>query len=788
MIECIWKKIRTVRILVTAGILFMGQSHASLPQSDGSINSLVRRYRTIVKIFDRWGLLGADYPNNRIYLGTAGQGVYELDLSELPKEIQYRKILENVWVTAIFVRKNNDVWIGIFDGTSYRGISIRRNGQWTLLDERNGLISNCIRSIIPKNEAEILIGTLFGIQGVHCPQGKSPHPSIIYTKNHYIPINDIALDGDRILIASDYGLFSVDRTRSVLVTTQNGLLNFKINSVLRDDKGYIWLGTDEGIKRLKDDELEELKDLPGYIPGKIERIKEHPREHTVWFLCNGQLSMFKEDAFRFPLKTILSFDSGYIEDYVFTPRGIVISQRGKGLKYIDLMAEARSGLKIICFKVHGPSLEIIFSKAEYYTYNLDDKGWSEGMLSDRLVLSDLNPGKHKLELKSISTSYDLNILSTFEFKSYRWYFVYPLTLIIITLACTMAYAAPILKFNPDMYRIYLFVIIVIFTNLLFLNERLAILQFENRIATALPVLILSLLFYKFQGMIFMNKDISDEGELDRLYLKLRGFDHGSMNRNNLFRFIRLVNHFRYKSVRELEKNLEETVEIMDRYVLPEMNDILRQLMRIGKYYPEAKGHRRVLKRFHRKDLKGEILSGKFDYLLTKRLEQVYELFKTVRGELMRKFYSCDFFQCCRDVVSEYKEEFWKRGITFSFDISEFRETKVIIKSYELCKILENLIENAIEAMEGRTKKQLRLEIIEDEIYLTLRMIDTGCGIPKDLHKRIFDRDFTTKMGDSRGLGLYYSKETLANYGGSIQIVESNEGHGTTIEVKLRILS
>nr|MBC8236104.1 GHKL domain-containing protein [bacterium] len=456
---------------------------------------------------------------------------------------------------------------------------------------------------------------------------------------------------------------------------------------------------------------------------------------------------------------------------------------------IDLATtRVKDELTITDVKVQGAHLEVKFPDSEYYTYNIDNKGWVEGALSNSLILSDLKQGNHKIEFRRISTTNNSAPSQVVEFKSYQQYLDYFFLVIGIALGCAIVFAIPVLKFTPDIYRIYLFVVVALFIGLLFLNNHLAIIQFKNQFIIIIPILVLAPLFYKFQRMVFRKKSISGEGELDKIYLRLRGFEHGSMNRSNLFRFIRLINHFKYKGKGSgLEKNLDETIEVTEQYVLPEMDDILKQLMNIGKYYLEAKKHRRVLGRTHRKDLRCKILSGKFDYVSTKELEQTYELFKMVRNELTEKFYNCDFFQCCRDVIAEFEGEFQKKGVTFNSDIDEGRDTKVIIKSYELCKILENLIENALAAMEGQPEKRLQLEVTEEDADLTLKVTDTGHGIAKDIYGQVFEKNFTTKESKSGGLGLYYSRETLTNYNGTIQIVESEKEHGTTMQLKLKIL-
>ena len=95
-------------------------------------------------------------------------------------------------------------------------------------------------------------------------------------------------------------------------------------------------------------------------------------------------------------------------------------------------------------------------------------------------------------------------------------------------------------------------------------------------------------------------------------------------------------------------------------------------------------------------------------------------------------------------------------------------------------ILMNLCKNAFQAMEQSDKKELTVELAEmGTDQLCLRISDTGCGIPEDVQKEIFEPFYTTKGSrQGTGLGLSVVRNIIASVGGKIE-VESRQGEGTT---------
>jgi PAS domain S-box-containing protein len=120
---------------------------------------------------------------------------------------------------------------------------------------------------------------------------------------------------------------------------------------------------------------------------------------------------------------------------------------------------------------------------------------------------------------------------------------------------------------------------------------------------------------------------------------------------------------------------------------------------------------------------------------------------------------------------------------------------------QLQQIIMNLITNAWEAIgaDGGTitvrtgEREVEQEVLNPAApaipihpgrYVTLEVVDTGCGMPPDLLNRIFDPFFSTKfMG--RGLGLSALLGILRGHGGSIQ-VHSEPGQGSTFRLFLPV--
>lgn len=97
-------------------------------------------------------------------------------------------------------------------------------------------------------------------------------------------------------------------------------------------------------------------------------------------------------------------------------------------------------------------------------------------------------------------------------------------------------------------------------------------------------------------------------------------------------------------------------------------------------------------------------------------------------------------------------------------------------------VMENLIRNALDAMEG--KGEIKAEVYEDEEDYFIDISDTGKGMTSAQASRIFRPGWTTKSR-GWGLGLSLSKRIIEEYhGGKIFVKKTIPGKGTTFTIRL----
>jgi signal transduction histidine kinase len=95
---------------------------------------------------------------------------------------------------------------------------------------------------------------------------------------------------------------------------------------------------------------------------------------------------------------------------------------------------------------------------------------------------------------------------------------------------------------------------------------------------------------------------------------------------------------------------------------------------------------------------------------------------------------------------------------------------------ELNQVWTNLVDNAVDAMDGRGTLTLRAEAEPDGDGVRVTVCDSGPGIPGEIRQRLFEPFYTTKPpGKGTGLGLHISHNVIARHGGRIEVNSSPTG-------------
>jgi len=112
--------------------------------------------------------------------------------------------------------------------------------------------------------------------------------------------------------------------------------------------------------------------------------------------------------------------------------------------------------------------------------------------------------------------------------------------------------------------------------------------------------------------------------------------------------------------------------------------------------------------------------------------------------------------------------------------------RVMAYGGELNQVWTNLIDNAIDAVDGNGK--ICIGTFQEGDHVMVEIVDNGAGIPPDVQSHIFEPFFTTKsVGAGTGLGLVICHRIIADrHGGEIEF-ESKPGE-TRFKVRLPLLS
>ncbi|MBI6545502.1 MAG: HAMP domain-containing protein [Cyanobacteria bacterium NC_groundwater_1444_Ag_S-0.65um_54_12] len=115
---------------------------------------------------------------------------------------------------------------------------------------------------------------------------------------------------------------------------------------------------------------------------------------------------------------------------------------------------------------------------------------------------------------------------------------------------------------------------------------------------------------------------------------------------------------------------------------------------------------------------------------------------------------------------------------------------VLMAPDQLRRILNNLLDNAIRAVDGGGA--VEVTVLAGDGHVKLLVSDTGTGILEADRSRVFDRFYRSDSARAKdrggsGLGLAIVK-SLAEYHGGRTYLESNNGHGTVVVVELPLES
>jgi two-component system, LytTR family, sensor histidine kinase AgrC len=113
---------------------------------------------------------------------------------------------------------------------------------------------------------------------------------------------------------------------------------------------------------------------------------------------------------------------------------------------------------------------------------------------------------------------------------------------------------------------------------------------------------------------------------------------------------------------------------------------------------------------------------------------------------------------------------------------------ISIEPWNLCKVLANIIDNAITALsEERKEKRIDIEVWERTEEYYFRIANNGPMIPDKIREEIFRLGITTSKEQGHGMGLYIVSKILKEAGGSIQVETNTDRTSFTVTIPKIVL-
>ncbi len=135
-----------------------------------------------------------------------------------------------------------------------------------------------------------------------------------------------------------------------------------------------------------------------------------------------------------------------------------------------------------------------------------------------------------------------------------------------------------------------------------------------------------------------------------------------------------------------------------------------------------------------------------------------------------------------DKCRAYMEKRAPRKVSFDFPAPDAGDLTVAVNPLLFDWVIENLLRNALDAMDG--KGQISGRVREAEGKVIIDISDTGKGISSRNIRKVFNPGFTTKQR-GWGLGLSLVKRIIQQYHkGRIAVTASELGKGTTFSITL----
>ena len=219
--------------------------------------------------------------DSRLWTGATG-GVFYRERDDAKWTALYDQLktppAERLMTTVIGQDRNGDIWFG-----GAGGISRYHDGQTKTFRVADGLPDWDVQAFLQTSSGEIWVGTKGGVArfvGDKFESLKSQNKELRTFVRSLYETND----GTLWIGTYDSGLFRYKDGRVTNINSANGLFSDGAFCILEDDRGWFWMNGNQGIYRVRRDELNQFAD--GQL-GRVNSVSYGPDDGLLNVEGNG---------------------------------------------------------------------------------------------------------------------------------------------------------------------------------------------------------------------------------------------------------------------------------------------------------------------------------------------------------------------------------------------------------------------------------------------------------------------------------------------------------------------
>ncbi|MDA9951011.1 ATP-binding protein [Oligoflexaceae bacterium] len=199
----------------------------------------------------------------------------------------------------------------------------------------------------------------------------------------------------------------------------------------------------------------------------------------------------------------------------------------------------------------------------------------------------------------------------------------------------------------------------------------------------------------------------------------------------------------------------------------------------------------TLRRLEKKSLTDELLETNLNKIIdtTNRISAIIKSMKRISG-----YKHFDENQNSIQITNLHEEisaavsiqSFNLKGIDTKIKTdADLKEIQVIGQDGEISQVLSEMISNSANAIGTSEEPWISIKVVKLNTTVKIQLIDSGDGIDKSIHDKIFQPFYTTRQHQGgTGLGMGVAKAMVESHGGSIKYLANQQN--TTFEITLLI--